>query len=182
MNDAALVSAAHGLREPLDDRRRLGDGERSPAEALAESSPRDEGHDHVAPAPLGARVDDGDEAVGLAQAPEEAELAQRLLVAHVPGEELEGHLAPVGGASAVDDAHAAATHLLDRLVGADLHPARMTRRRGTRYPRSGRTSVPSRAERFAASSTSTFLAPMAPLTAGSRPSAQARAKSSSSPR
>ncbi len=124
VHDPRGVGAAEGLSERDAERARLLDGECTAREARAERAPGEEGHGEVHTAREAARVDEGDEPLLLAERGEEPHLApearRRLGVPR--GDELDGDLAPAGRAGAVDHADAAASELLEDLVGTEPHP------------------------------------------------------------
>ncbi len=115
------MGAPEGRRELADEEERLLARERPALQAVAERPAAEERHDDPAFLPLAPRVEEGDEPLGEREAREEPLLplegGGRLGV--VLEEDLERDLPSVGGACAVDGAHAAAADLGEDLVVAE---------------------------------------------------------------
>jgi hypothetical protein len=126
VDDPARVGAARRAREPLEERGRLARGQRPSLEARPQGPAGDERHDEERPLGRAPHVEQRHEAVGLAERGQQPPLALEARQAGAgPGaqEELDRHVAPVGPASAVHGAHAAAADLAQERVATELHAA-----------------------------------------------------------
>ncbi len=124
VDDPEGVGAPERRRQRLAERDRVLDAEPPDAEPLAERAPRDERHDDEGGAVRLARVEERNEARGLAERREEPALAlePRARLRRRADEDLHGDGGAAGAAGTVDRARAALADLFEDVVSPEPHP------------------------------------------------------------